>query len=153
MLQYAYQRFFLLHFGWIWISTFYTESLCHENGIIQILADTFIHFWHLQKCMTKKTCFYNNWLLTFIFGSWCLCTVFWMFVCLFSQFYRCWDCITSMITNVIVFVAYNNKFPIICLDYTYSSTAQLYNFYMFKSNYSPLRATFLVLQWCQGKKY
>ena len=80
MLQYAYQRFLLFHFGWIWISTFYNENLCHENGNIQILPDTFIHFWHLQKCVTKKTCFFhNNWLLTFILGSWSLC----VFECLY----------------------------------------------------------------------
>ena len=66
------------------------------------------------------------WTLKFVF--------FRMFVCLFSQFYTCWDCLTSMITNVIVFVAYNNKFPIVCLDYTYSSMAQFYNFNMFRSN-------------------
>ena len=133
MLQYAYQRFFLLHFGCIRISTFYNENLCHENGNIQILADSFIHFWHLQKCMIKTTCFsqylfvdVHFWTLKFVF--------FRMFVCLFSQFYTCWDCLTSMVKNVIVFVAYNNKFPIICLDYTHSYMAQFYSFNMLQSN-------------------
>ena len=133
MLQYAYQRFFLLHFGWIWINTFYNENLCHENGIIQILADTFIIFDIYKKKKNEENMFFT------IIGCWR--SFLEVEVCVFSNVCMFIQPILYVLrlshiydNKCYCFVAYNNKFPIICLDYTHSSMAQFCNLNMFPSN-------------------